>query len=459
MKYDLIIIGSGPAGQKAAIAAAKLDKHVALIERKFSVGGVSVHRGTIPSKTLREAVSYLSGMRMRELYGSAYRVKERISMEDLSFRTQRVIEREVNVVRDQLLRNYVEIVPGTGSFEGPNTVRVESEDEGTRTLEADKLMIAVGSRPTRPTEFEFDDEKIIDSDGLLKMKEIPKSMTFVGSGVIGCEYATIFRAAGCRVTLIDGRRRPLDFIDDGIEDDLYYHLRDDGITVRFGESVKSITHTDDDRVRVAMDSGKELKTDACMFAAGRRGAVGSLNLEAVGLTADKRGRLKVNDNYQTEVEHIYAVGDIIGFPSLASTSMEQGRLAALHALGQPLPQRPSSLPFGIYTIPEISMVGPTEEELTAQSVPYEVGIARFRELARVQISGGRDGLLKLIFHRETLDLIAVHIIGQNATDLVHIGQAVIDHGGKVTYLRDTVFNFPTLAEAYKTAALNGLNKL
>lgn len=459
MKYDLIIIGSGPAGQKAAIAAAKLDKQVALVERKFSVGGVSVHRGTIPSKTLREAVSYLSGMRVRELYGSAYRVKERISMEDLSFRTQRVIEREVNVIRDQLLRNYVDIVPGTGSFEGPNKVRVESPDEGTRILEADKIVIAVGSRPTRPDDFEFDDEKIIDSDGLLKMKEIPKSMTFVGSGVIGCEYATIFRAAGCRVTLIDGRRRPLDFIDDGIEDDLYYHLRDDGIMVRFGENVKSITHTDDDRVRVAMESGKELKTDACMFAAGRVGAVRPLNLEAVGLVPDKRGRLKVNEHYETEAENVYAVGDIIGFPSLASTSMEQGRLAALHALGQELPVRPSSLPFGIYTIPEISMIGPTEEELTAQAVPYEVGIARFRELARVQISGGRDGLLKLIFHRETLDLIAVHIIGQNATDLVHIGQAVIDHGGKITYLRDTVFNFPTLAEAYKTAALNGLNKL
>ncbi len=457
-EYDLVVIGSGPAGQKAAIAASKLGKRAAIVERNFSVGGTSLHRGTIPSKTLREAAAYLAGTRVREVYGAAYRVKERITMEDLNFRTQRVIEREVDIVRDQLIRNYVDVAAGTARFIDPYTIEVAEED-GTRLLKADKIVIAVGSRPTRPDGFEFDDHSIIDSDGLLKLKEIPRSMIFVGAGIVGCEYATIFRTLGVQVTLIDRRNRPLDFVDDEIEDDFYYQMREDGITLRFGEEVDSVTKTNEDKVLVRTKSGKQFKSDSMMLAAGRVGASAALNLEAVGLAADDRGRLQVNGHFQTAVDHIYAVGDIIGFPALASTSMEQGRIAAQHAFGAPAGKIGTRLPYGIYTIPEISMIGPTEEELTEKSVPYETGIARFCELSRVQISGGRNGILKLLFHRETLKLLAVHVLGPSATDIVHIGQAVLDHDGSVEYFRDAVFNFPTFAEAYKVAAHNGLNKI
>ena len=456
--YDVVVLGSGPAGRKAAISAAKLDKKVAVIERHVSVGGICLHQGTIPSKTLREAASYLSGVRQRELYGSAYRVKERITFQDLTFRTQRVIEAEVNVARDQLIRNYIDIVPGTGCFIDPHKILVQTDD-GNRVLSADKIILAVGTRPARPPGVEFDDRKIIDSDGLLNLQELPRTMAFIGAGIVGAEYATIFRTLGVRVTLIDGRQRPLEFVDDEIEDALYYDMRDQGITLRFGERVDTVTRTDDGKVRVSMESGKELKCDSAMFAAGRQGASSDLNLETIGLPADERGRIKVDEHYRTEIEDIYAVGDIIGFPSLASTSAEQGRLAALHAFGVETEKSFSRLPFGIYTIPEISMIGPTEEELTKDSVPYETGLARFRELSRTHISGGNNGVLKLLFHREDRRLLAVHILGENATELVHIGQAVIDHNGTVDYFRDAVFNYPTLAEAYKIAALNGLNKL
>ncbi len=456
--YDLVVIGSGPAGQRAAIAAAKLGRSVALVERDFTVGGACLHEGTIPSKTLREAVSYLSGIRQRELYGSAYRVKEKISIEDLQFRTQRVTEREADVVQDQLIRNYVDIAAGTASFVDLHRVLITNE-QGTRTLTAEKVIIAVGTKPARPTGIEFDDRKIVDSNGLLKLTEIPRTMTFVGAGIVGVEYATIFRTLGVRVTLIDGRQRPLEFVDDEIEDALYFYMRDEGITVRFGEKVSRVQLTDEGKVWVGMESGKELTTDALMFAAGRMGASEDLNPQAIGLEPDDRGRLKVDEGYRTSVENVYAVGDIIGFPSLASTSREQGRIAALHAFGAEVPRISSELPFGIYTIPEIAMVGPTEEDLTAREVPCETGVAKFRELSRVQISGRRIGLLKLLFHRENLKLLGVHILGERATELVHIGQAIIDHGGTVEYLRDAVFNYPTSAEAYKVAALDGTNKL
>ena len=457
-QYDLVVIGSGPAGQKAAIAASKMGKKVAVVERSMSVGGACLHHGTIPSKTLREAVSYLSGVRQRELYGAAYRVKDKITIEDLSFRTQRVIEREVNVVRDQLLRNYVDIVGGTGCFVDAHKILVTTE-KSSRILETKKTILAVGTKPSRPSGIEFDECKIVDSDGLLKLAEIPRSMTFVGGGIIGVEYATIFRTIGVRVTLIDGRQRPLDFIDDEIEDNLYFYMRDEGITLRFGETVCAVRHTEDGRVQVFMESGKQLETDGLMFAAGREGASKDLNLEAIGLETDKRDRIQVDEFYRTSVEDVYAVGDIIGFPSLASTSMEQGRIAAMHAMADEATAMAKRLPYGIYTIPEIAMVGPTEEELTKDEVPYETGIARFRELSRVQISGGSGGLLKILFNREDRKLIAVHILGEQATELVHIGQVLIDHGATIDYLRDTVFNYPTLSAAYKVAALDGFNKL
>jgi NAD(P) transhydrogenase len=457
-EYDLLVIGSGPAGQKAAIAAAKLGKRVGIIERSFAVGGACLHQGTIPSKTLREAVTYLSGIPQRELYGSAYRVKERISIADLTYRTQRVIEREADVVRDQLLRNYVDIIPGTARFLDPHRLSV-GDDRSHREVTADRIIVAVGTRPLRPADVAFDDERIIDSDGLLKLTGIPRTMIFVGAGIIGVEYATIFRTLGTRVTLIDGRRRPLCFLDDEIEDALYYRMRDVGIVLRFGETVTGVDTTPSGKVRVALQSGKTLTSDSLMFAAGRSGALESLNVAAAGLAADERGRLAVDEHYRTSVETIYAVGDIIGFPSLASTAMEQGRIAALHAVGNGNAVLGKRLPYGIYTIPEISMIGPTEAELTEQGVPYETGVARFRELSRVQINGGSSGVLKLLFHRRTRALMAVHILGSSATELIHIGQAVLDHGGNVEYFRNAVFNYPTLAEAYKVAALDGLNKL
>ena len=457
-QYDLVVIGSGPAGQKAAIAASKMGKKVAVVERSMSVGGACLHHGTIPSKTLREAVSYLSGVRQRELYGAAYRVKDQITIEDLSFRTQRVIEREVNVVRDQLLRNYVDIVGGTGCFVDAHKILVTTE-KSSRILETKKTILAVGTKPSRPPGIEFDECKIVDSDGLLKLAEIPRSMTFVGGGIIGVEYATIFRTIGVRVTVIDGRQRPLDFIDDEIEDNLYFYMRDEGITLRFGETVCAVRHTEDGRVQVFMESGKQLESDGLMFAAGREGASKDLNLETIGLETDKRDRIQVDEFYRTSVEDVYAVGDIIGFPSLASTSMEQGRIAAMHAMADEATAMAKRLPYGIYTIPEIAMVGPTEEELTKKEVPYETGIARFRELSRVQISGGSVGLLKILFNREDRKLIAVHILGEQATELVHIGQVLIDHGATIDYLRDAVFNYPTLSAAYKVAALDGFNKL
>ena len=457
-QYDLVVIGSGPAGQKAAIAASKMGKKVAVVERSMSVGGACLHHGTIPSKTLREAVSYLSGVRQRELYGAAYRVKDQITIEDLSFRTQRVIEREVNVVRDQLLRNYVDIIGGTGCFVDAHKILVTTE-KSSRILETKKTILAVGTKPSRPSGIEFDECKIVDSDGLLKLAEIPRSMTFVGGGIIGVEYATIFRTIGVRVTVIDGRQRPLDFIDDEIEDNLYFYMRDEGITLRFGETVCAVRHTEDGRVQVFMESGKQLESDGLMFAAGREGASKDLNLEAIGLETDKRDRIQVDEFYRTSVEDVYAVGDIIGFPSLASTSMEQGRIAAMHAMANEATAMAKRLPYGIYTIPEIAMVGPTEEELTKKEVPYETGIARFRELSRVQISGGSVGLLKILFNREDRKLIAVHILGEQATELVHIGQVLIDHDATIDYLRDAVFNYPTLSAAYKVAALDGFNKL
>jgi NAD(P) transhydrogenase len=452
------VIGSGPAGQKAAIAAAKLGKRVGVVERSFTLGGACLHHGTIPSKTLREAASYLSGVRQRGMYGTAYRVKEHITIEDLTFRTQRVIETEMDVVRDQLVRNFVDIIPGTARFMDERTLQVENE--GTmRIIPAHKVVIAVGTRPARPDDIEFDDRTIIDSDGLLKLEAIPKSMIFVGAGIIGAEYATIFRTIGVRVTLVDGRKRPLSFLDEEIQDSLYNHMREEGILLRFGERVSSIRSTEDGRVLVETESGKRMTADSLMFAAGRQGASSALGLAEIGLEADDRGRIVVNDHYETAVPGVYAVGDIIGFPSLASTSMEQGRIAALHAMGVDVGAMNPRLPYGIYTIPEIATIGFSEEELTAKGIPFETGVSRFRELARVQINGGSNGLLKLIFHTETLEVLGVHILGTSATELLHIGQAVMELGGTVNYFRDAVFNFPTLAEAYKVAAHDGLNRL
>jgi NAD(P) transhydrogenase len=461
--YDLLVIGSGPAGQRAAIQAAKLNKRVALVERTTVVGGVCINTGTIPSKTLREAALYLSGYRLHGLYGASYTVKQNITMEDLLFRTDHVIRHEIDVTRHQLLRNHVEVFGAEASFVDPNTIRLKEADaHGSREVTAEKVVIATGTEVTRDPSVPFDGQRIVSSDDIFHMKKVPRTLTVVGAGVIGLEYASIFAAIGVRVTLIDKRHRLLPFVDAEIIEALAYHLRENRVTLRLGEEVSGMELTTDsfgDRVRIRLGSGKQIITDTALYSIGRTGATSALNLPAAGAAADDRGRLTVNEHFQTSVPHIYAVGDVIGFPSLASTSMEQGRLAACHAFGVPATSVPALFPYGIYAIPEISMVGRTEEELTEQGIPYEVGKANYREMARGQIIGDDTGLLKLIFHLDTHELLGVHIIGDGASELVHVGQAVIALGGKIEYFVNTVFNYPTLAECYKTAAFDGVNRL
>ena len=461
--FDLVVIGSGPAGQRAAIQGAKLGKHVAVIERRAVVGGVCINTGTIPSKTLREAVLYLSGYRLRGVYGASYTVKEQVTMDDLLFRAEYVMRHEIDVIRHQLMRNQVELLSAEASFENAHSLRLNYVDgRGQRMVSADNIVIATGTRPTQDKTIPLDGEHIFLSDDILKLDQLPRTLTVIGAGVIGLEYASMFAALGVRVTLIDKRDRLLPFVDHEIIDTLVYHLRQNRVTLRLGEEVSRLEPVHDkkgERVCIHLASGKQIVTQSALYSIGRTGATNALNLQAAGLGADQRGRLEVNEHFQTNVPHIYAVGDVIGFPSLASTSMEQGRLAACHAFGVEANSVPELFPYGIYAIPEISMVGPTEEELTEKGIPYEVGVANYREIARGQIIGDVTGLLKLMFHLETHELLGVHIIGEGASELVHIGQAVMTFGGKVEYFINNVFNYPTLAECYKTAAFDGINRL
>jgi len=461
--YDLLVIGSGPAGQRAAIQGAKLEKRVALIEKKTVLGGVSVNTGTIPSKTLREAVLDLSGYREREFYGQSYAVKQRITMQDLLQRADAVIRHEIDVTRSQLLRNRVEVISAYASFVDAHTIKLDYvEGAGQRLVTAENIIIAVGTEATRDPHIPFDGRRVLTSDDILVLDELPRTLTVIGAGVIGCEYASMFAALGVRVTLVDKRPRLLPFVDAEIIDTLAYHLRENRVTLRLGESVHGIELLEDDeaeRVRIVLESGKQIVTEKALYSIGRTGNTARLCLETAGFPPDDRGRITVNAQYETCTPNIYAVGDVIGFPSLASTSMEQGRLAACHAFGLPANSVPELFPYGIYTIPEISMCGRNEEELTTAGIPYEVGKARYREIARGQIVGDTTGLLKLVFHMETRQLLGVHIIGEGASELVHIGQAVLAFGGKVDYFVNTVFNYPTLAECYKTAAFDGVNRL
>ncbi len=464
--YDLLVIGCGPGGQKAAIAAAKLGKRACVVERSEVVGGVCVNTGTIPSKTLREAVLYLSGLSQRELYGQSYRVKSEITMADLSTRTEHVVTREIQVVQDQLARNRVQLLRGRGRFLDPHTVAVGSAREphreqpsaGEIKVTAEKIVIATGTRPARPPHVAFDGERVVDSDGILCLQRVPASLVVVGAGVIGIEYASIFAALGSKVTVVERRDRMLEFCDEEVVQALQYHLRELAVTFRFRETVAAV-ELHHERTLTVLVSGKTIPADAVMYSAGRVGATDALGLEQIGLTVDDRGRIKVDEHYRTSMPNIYAVGDVIGFPALASTSMEQGRLASYHAFGEPTPALGPSMPIGIYTIPEISYVGRTEAELTDASVPYEVGVSRYRELARGQIAGDSYGMLKLLVSPEDRKLLGVHLFGTGATEGVHIGQAVMGCGGTVDYLVDAVFNYPTLAEAYKVAALDVTNKL
>ena len=458
--YDLLVIGSGPAGQRAALAAAKAGHRVAVVERKAVVGGACINTGTIPSKSLREAVLYLSGWRERAFYGSSYAVKRDITISDLLVRCDQVIRNELDVIQHQLYRNGIDIIRASCRFVDPHTLEVALLDgSGTRHLSAAHIVIATGAEAAQPNDVSIDDTAIFTSDGVLALDRIPHSLTVVGAGVIGAEYASIFAALGVRVTVIDARPTLLSFIDEEIVDALMFHLRENRVAFRLGETVTHIERTADGHVATHLKSGKHLVTEKALYSVGRVGATASLGLEAAGLQADARNRLVVDEHYQTTVPHIYAVGDVIGFPALASTSMEQGRLAACHAFGLPASSEPAHFPYGIYTIPEISTVGRNEAELTAEGVPYEVGKASYKEIARGQIVGDGDGILKLIFHADTHALLGVHIIGEAASELVHIGQAVLAYGGGTDYFVNTVFNYPTLAEAYKVATFDALNRM
>jgi NAD(P) transhydrogenase len=456
--YDLLVLGSGPSGQKAAIAAAKLGRRVGLVERRDMLGGVCINTGTVPSKTLREAVLYLTGLSQRDLYGSSYRVKDEITVSDLAARTQHVINRQTDVIRNQLARNRVAIITGTGRFADAHSIWVDGDSGRESKVTFDKAVIAAGTRPARPDSVDFDERTIVDSDGVINLQAVPRSMVVVGAGVIGMEYASMFAALGTKVTVVERRERMLDFCDEEVVESLKYHLRDLSVTFRFGEEVASVEKHQTAALCV-LKSGKKIVADTVMYSAGRQGQTDGLDLAAAGLTADRRGRIEVDANYRTAVENIYAVGDVIGFPALASTSMEQGRLAAQHACGEPDRPMHELQPIGIYTIPEISFVGKTEEELTDSATPFEVGIARYRELARGQIVGDSYGMLKLLVSPEDGRLLGVHVFGTGATEIVHIGQTVMGCGGTVEYLVDTVFNYPTLAEAYKVAALDASNKI
>jgi NAD(P) transhydrogenase len=453
--YDLLVIGSGPAGQKAAIQAAKLGRRVGIVERE-RVGGVSVNWGTIPSKTLREAIVYLTGMTQRSTYGESYRVKEEITIQDLRHRTQHVIDREIDVVRNQLMRNHVQLFEGTASFLDPHTLLVSGRDE--KRVSGQFIVIACGTRPARPPAVEFDEQTILDSDGLVRLDHIPPSLIVVGAGVVGIEYASMFAALGSKVTVVEKRERLLDFCDVEITEGLRYHLRDLGVTFRLGDEVTAVDRHEEGTL-THLASGKRVVADVVLYAAGRQGATDTLQLENAGLEADPRGKITVQRDYRTAVDHIFAAGDVIGGLALAATSMEQGRLAAAHAFGDADAVMNELVPVGIYTIPEIAYVGRTEEELTRDAVGYEVGVSRYRELARGQILGDTYGMLKLLVSDEDRKVLGVHVLGTNATEVVHIGQAVMGFDGTVDYLVDSVFNYPTLAESYKVAALDAKNKL
>ncbi|CAB1078408.1 Soluble pyridine nucleotide transhydrogenase (EC [Olavius algarvensis Delta 1 endosymbiont] len=458
-RYDFLVIGSGPAGQKAAIQAAKFGKRSAVIERRAVIGGVSVHTGTMPSKTLREAVLYLTGWNQRGLYGNAYRLKSKVTLNDLMQRLYITLKHEIEIMQDQMARNNVEVIQGIASFKDDHCLQVESAAGEISEVEADRILIATGTKPQRPEGIPFDDAAIIDSDGIVNLKTLPKTMIIVGAGVIGVEYASIFSVLDIELTLVDGRNTLLDFLDREIVDEFVHCMRQRGIRLRLGENVIGVEKDTNGRVITTLESGKRLRAELVMFAAGRVGTTAELQLEKTGLASDKKQRIPVNEKYQTVVPQIYAAGDVIGFPSLASTSMEQGRLAACHAFDQPSSSRPEHFPFGIYSVPEMSVVGATEQELTAKKIPYDTGAAHLWETARGQIMGLEEGMLKMIISTEDQRLLGVHILGEEATELIHIGQAVIVLGGSLQYFMETVFNYPTLAEAYKIAALDVWNRI
>ncbi len=458
-EYDLLVIGSGPAGQKAAIQAAKLRKRAVIIEKEPAVGGSSVNTGTLPSKTLKDSIYYLQGFRLRAFSNISYSLKKSLTLRDLMARKDQVIKNEVGIITHQLERNDVALVQGVASFIDARTVEVTDRSGQKDRFRASYILIATGSRPRRADGIVFDDVVICDSDSILSTTNIPKSMVVMGGGIIGCEYASMFASFGIKVTLLDRRSHLIRFVDQEIVQALMYHMRSNGVVIKTGEEIAGVRRDERERVVTELRSNKTIVSDMFLYTMGRVANTDRLNLDAIGLKTDHQGQIAVNEHYQTEIPHVYAAGDVIGFPGLASTSMEQGRLAACHAFQVPKSSFPKVMPYGIYTIPEISTVGKNEEELTAEGIPYEVGRAFYKEIARGQIYGDLEGILKVIFHRDSLVLLGVHIMGEGATELVHIGQAVLTFGGTVDFFVHNVFNYPTLAECYRTAALDGLNRL
>ncbi|QEG23363.1 Si-specific NAD(P)(+) transhydrogenase [Mariniblastus fucicola] len=458
MHYDLVVIGTGPSGQKGAIAAAKMGKKVAIVERnRKAVGGVCLHTGTVPSKTIREAILFLTGYRQKEVYGERYSRKRHIQMDDLRKKLSEVVGRERRVILDQLERNFIDIYDGEAAFVNENEIEVANKDRSVR-LTADYTLLATGSKPHRPTHIPFDGETVFDSDEILTIERIPRSMIVIGGGVIGIEYGIMFAALGVKITIVDGQDTLLGFCDSEIVDHLMFTARSLGITFRTGESVRSVKQASRNRVIVELESQKKIVGETAFFSVGRKGDTEFLNLAAAGVEVDKRERVKCNENYETSSPCVFAVGDVIGFPALASTSMEQGRQAASRIFERKKVST-GEIPYGLFTIPEIAMVGKTEQELTAEKIPFEIGVSRFEELAKSQICGGHDGLLKLLFHRESRKLLGVHCIGDTATEIIHIGQTIMAFDGTIDYLANAIFNHPTMAESYKVAAFDGLNRL
>lgn len=456
---DMLVIGSGPAGRRAAVQSAKLGKSVLVVDRGRRLGGVSVHTGTIPSKTLRETVLNLSGWRERGFYGRGYRVKQDISASDLVQRLHKTLDHEVEVLQHQFMRNMVRSAFATARLVAPDRAELTTDAGEVSQVGFTNALIAVGTRPHRPDTVPFDRTRVFDSDEILEMERLPRSLTVIGGGVIGVEYATIFSALDVPVTLIESREGILDFVDREVVEDFMHQMRDRGMTIRLGTAVRDIA-VGPSSVSVALADGRTVRSEVLLYAAGRAGNVADLGLEALGIAVDGRGRLKVDPStFQTSVTNIYAAGDVIGFPSLASTSMEQGRVAACHAFGLPLPPAPEAFPYGIYAVPEISTVGLSEEEVRRSGVAYECGIARFRETSRGHIMGVNAGFLKLIFALDSRRLLGAHIVGEGATELVHIGQAVINLHGTVDFFVENTFNYPTLAEAYKVAGLDAWNRM
>ncbi len=460
-KYDVLVIGSGPAGQKGAVQAAKLGRRVAVLEKEPFIGGAGLQTGTIPSKTLRETALYLAGLRQRVIVGFQYVLGKKVQFQELMHRKNSVIQNQTEVIIDQFSRSEVEVIYGQASFEDRHTLAVRDHEDRLEHYQGDVMLIAVGSRPRRPAEVPFDMQHVYDSDTILKIDSIPDTLTVVGGGVIGCEYASVFACLGTRVTIIERDDRLLGFADAEIVNSLSYWMRHSGVVLRLGEEMERIEIERPGRVVTHLKSGKQVVSEKLLFTLGRNANTDGLNLEQVGVRLGKRGRIEVDKDYRTSVENIFAAGDVIGGPGLASTSLEQGRLAMCAALMEacPSPGVTGGLPYGIYTIPEISMIGETEESLTEQAIPYEIGQAYFKEVARGQIIGEDYGMLKLLFHRESRKLLGVHIIGERATELIHIGQAVMTFGGTIDYFVNTVFNYPTLSDAYKLAAMNGIYRL